>query len=101
MTAALTLFDAPSVGRVRRRDPATSLAAARSVNPGVPALILDVLAASRVPLTSDQIASELPLVRQDTLRSALARLHHSGRVRSAGEGESNARRPMQKWELAR
>ena len=94
-----TLFDAPAA-RVRATDPVTSVAAARSVKPGMRTQILEVLAASRCPLTADQIQAQLGRVRQDTFRSALAGLHVAGRIVAAGEGTSNTGRRMTKWGLA-
>jgi hypothetical protein len=98
MTAQPTLFDAPAGPRARNTDPHTSRAAARTAQRGVPNQILEVMATEPGwAWTADELAARLPLVRCDTLRSALSRLRGQGRVRAAGTAVSAAGCPMTRW----
>jgi hypothetical protein len=105
---ALTLFDVGSSPKARHADPVTSLAAAKSVDGGaVETQILHAFQAERHAwymggMTADELGARLPLVRQDTLRSALSRLKDQGQVRDSGERRpSNAGRQMTVWTLVR
>ena len=105
MSAQPSLFDAPRVytGRSRRTDPDTSLAAARSVGRGAEQAILDVFYRNpryTLGYTADDLEFVLPLVRRDTLRSALSRLGKRGVLRDSGvRRDSTAGRPQIVWVL--
>ena len=94
------LFDAPASGAVRHSDPTSSVHAAR-IPRGTTAQILDVLATEpQHAFTADELHARIG-GREDTLRSALSRLHRAGRVVEAGMGESNTGCPMTRHRLAK
>lgn len=85
MTDDLRLWDLPPHPRARRRDPQTSLDAARSVTAGrVETLILDVHRACRDGLTDDELVASLPGLYGPTVRSARSRLSRRGSLVDSG-----------------
>lgn len=97
-----TLFDSPPHPRWRHSDPATSVEAGKSLTPGrTERALLDVMHTEpQWSWTADQLSARLPLVRQDTLRSALSRPKKQGLIVPSGRGPSNAGRSMTSWRLA-
>lgn len=87
MNEQRALFDAPG-GRVRHHDPATSVAAARSVKPGALEQRIRTLIASCGPMTADELVERMPDVYPPTAKSAISRagLRATGTTRPSKRG---------------
>lgn len=97
MTDQPTLFASDPHGLTRMTDPATSLAAARSITPGrTEGLILDVFEHApdvwlRGGLTDDELAALLPQCHAPTVKSARSRLSNLGVLVDSGQTRPSLR----------
>lgn len=80
----LTLFDVPPAGKVRHRDPTTSVLAARKQRGGAEQTILDVLTVYG-PMHADAICARREAWYPPTIVSAISRLVKKGSIRPTGE----------------